>query len=66
MVLTRRKRESADAAAATLSSDRAAGYAAHATDEEAAACIAFAIGANWGVDQALPGFRRAPDYQRSF
>ena len=51
MVLTSRKRESADAAAATLSSDRAAGYAAYAADEEAAAgCIAFAIERFGSVD----------------
>ena len=51
VVLTSRKRESADAAAATLNSDRAAGYAAYAADEEAAAgCIAFAIERFGSVD----------------
>jgi NAD(P)-dependent dehydrogenase (short-subunit alcohol dehydrogenase family) len=51
VVLTSRKRESADAAAATLNSERAAGYAAHAADEEAAAgCIAFAIERFGSVD----------------
>jgi NAD(P)-dependent dehydrogenase (short-subunit alcohol dehydrogenase family) len=51
VVLTSRKRESAEAAAATLDSDRAAGYAAHAADKDAAAgCIAFAIERFGSVD----------------
>jgi NAD(P)-dependent dehydrogenase (short-subunit alcohol dehydrogenase family) len=44
VILTSRKQEAADAAAASLSSDRAVGYEAHVTDEQAAAeCVAFAV-----------------------
>jgi NAD(P)-dependent dehydrogenase (short-subunit alcohol dehydrogenase family) len=44
VVLTSRHHEAADTAASSLGSDRAVGFAAHATDEEAAAaCVAFAI-----------------------
>lgn len=44
VVMTSRKREAADAAAAALETGRAVGYGAHAADEQdAAACIAFAI-----------------------
>jgi NAD(P)-dependent dehydrogenase (short-subunit alcohol dehydrogenase family) len=51
VVVTSRKRESADMAAATLGTERAAGYAAHAADEEAAAaCIDFAIDRFGSVD----------------
>jgi NAD(P)-dependent dehydrogenase (short-subunit alcohol dehydrogenase family) len=44
VVLTSRTQEAADAAAASLETDRAAGYGAHASDERAAeACVAFAL-----------------------
>ena len=44
VVLTSRKQEAADEAAASLGDERAVGYAAHVTDEEAAAaCVAFAV-----------------------
>jgi NAD(P)-dependent dehydrogenase (short-subunit alcohol dehydrogenase family) len=44
VILTSRHQEAAETAASSLGSDRAVGYAAHATDEEAAAaCVAFAI-----------------------
>lgn len=44
VVLTSRKQEAADEAAASLGSDRAVGFQAHATDEDAAAaCVAFAV-----------------------
>jgi NAD(P)-dependent dehydrogenase (short-subunit alcohol dehydrogenase family) len=51
VVLTSRKRESAEAAAGSLSSERVAGYAAHAADEHAAAsCIDFALERFGSVD----------------
>jgi NAD(P)-dependent dehydrogenase (short-subunit alcohol dehydrogenase family) len=51
VVVTSRTREAAEAAASTLSAERAAGYGAHAADEQAAAaCIAFAIQRFGGVD----------------
>lgn len=51
VVLTSRRQEAADAAAASLGSERAVGYGAHATDEEAArACIDFAIAEFGGLD----------------
>jgi NAD(P)-dependent dehydrogenase (short-subunit alcohol dehydrogenase family) len=44
VVLTSRHQEAADTAASSLGSERAVGFGAHATDEEAAAaCVAFAI-----------------------
>lgn len=44
VVLTSRHQEAADTAASSLGTDRAAGYGAHATDEDAAAaCVAFAV-----------------------
>lgn len=44
VVLTSRHQEAADTAASALGSERAVGYGAHATDEEAAAaCVAFAV-----------------------
>ncbi len=44
VVVTSRTRESADTAASSLGSQRVAGYAAHAADEDAAAaCVEFAI-----------------------
>ena len=44
VVMTSREREAADAAAAGLGTGRVVGYGAHAADEQdAAACIAFAI-----------------------
>ena len=44
VVLTSRKQEAADEAAASLGDERAVGYGAHVTDEEAAgACVAFAV-----------------------
>lgn len=44
VVLTSRRQEAAEEAAASLGSERAVGYGAHATDEEAArACVAFAL-----------------------
>jgi NAD(P)-dependent dehydrogenase (short-subunit alcohol dehydrogenase family) len=44
VVLTSRHQEAADTAASSLGSERAVGYGAHATDEEAAAaCVAFAV-----------------------
>jgi NAD(P)-dependent dehydrogenase (short-subunit alcohol dehydrogenase family) len=44
VVLTSRTQEAADAAAASLETERAAGYGAHASDEQAAeACAAFAL-----------------------
>jgi NAD(P)-dependent dehydrogenase (short-subunit alcohol dehydrogenase family) len=44
VILTSRKQEAADEAAASLGSERAVGYGAHATDEEAAAaCVAHAV-----------------------
>ncbi|MEA2296072.1 MAG: hypothetical protein QOE86_3711, partial [Solirubrobacteraceae bacterium] len=46
-----RTREAAEAAASTLSAERAVGYGAHAADEQAAAaCIGFAIERFGGVD----------------
>jgi NAD(P)-dependent dehydrogenase (short-subunit alcohol dehydrogenase family) len=51
VVLTSRKRESAEAAAATLHSERVAGYGAHAADEQAAsACVDFALERFGSVD----------------
>ncbi len=51
VVLTSRHQEAADAAASSLGSDRAVGYGAHATDEDAAAaCVAFAIEAYGSLD----------------
>jgi NAD(P)-dependent dehydrogenase (short-subunit alcohol dehydrogenase family) len=51
VVLTSRKRESAEAAAVTLNSERVAGYAAHAADElAAAACVEFALERFGSVD----------------
>ncbi|HEY4097660.1 MAG TPA: SDR family oxidoreductase [Baekduia sp.] len=44
VILTSRKQEAADEAAASLGSECAVGYGAHATDEEAAAaCVAHAV-----------------------
>jgi NAD(P)-dependent dehydrogenase (short-subunit alcohol dehydrogenase family) len=44
VVLTSRKQEAADEAAASLGDARAVGYAAHVTDEDAAAaCVAFTL-----------------------
>jgi NAD(P)-dependent dehydrogenase (short-subunit alcohol dehydrogenase family) len=44
VILTSRHQEAAEQAASSLGSERAVGYGAHATDEEAAAaCVAFAI-----------------------
>src|SRR3954454_4627864 len=44
VVLTSRHQEAAETAASSLGSERAVGFGAHATDEEAAAaCVAFAI-----------------------
>jgi NAD(P)-dependent dehydrogenase (short-subunit alcohol dehydrogenase family) len=51
VVLTSRKRQAADAAAATLKSERVAGYAAHAADEQAAAaCVEFTLERFGSVD----------------
>jgi NAD(P)-dependent dehydrogenase (short-subunit alcohol dehydrogenase family) len=51
VVVTSRKRESAEQAAAALGSERIAGYAAHAADAEAAArCVDFTIDRFGGVD----------------
>jgi NAD(P)-dependent dehydrogenase (short-subunit alcohol dehydrogenase family) len=51
VVLTSRKQEAADTAASSLGSERAVGYGAHATDEEAAAaCVAFAVQRFGAVD----------------
>jgi NAD(P)-dependent dehydrogenase (short-subunit alcohol dehydrogenase family) len=51
VVLTSRRQEAADAAASSLGCDRAVGYGAHATDEEAArACVDFAMGSFGSVD----------------
>jgi NAD(P)-dependent dehydrogenase (short-subunit alcohol dehydrogenase family) len=51
VVLTSRSQEAADAAASSLGCDRAVGYGAHATDEEAArACVDFAMGSFGSVD----------------
>jgi NAD(P)-dependent dehydrogenase (short-subunit alcohol dehydrogenase family) len=51
VVLTSRRRETAEAAAATLGSDRVAGYGAHAADPDAAAaCIDFALERFGSVD----------------
>jgi NAD(P)-dependent dehydrogenase (short-subunit alcohol dehydrogenase family) len=51
VVLTSRKRESAEAAAGTLNSERVAGYTAHAADElAAAACVEFALERFGSVD----------------
>jgi NAD(P)-dependent dehydrogenase (short-subunit alcohol dehydrogenase family) len=51
VVLTSRKQEAADTAASSLGSERAVGYGAHATDEEAAAaCVAFAVERFGAVD----------------
>jgi NAD(P)-dependent dehydrogenase (short-subunit alcohol dehydrogenase family) len=44
VVLTSRHQEAADTAASSLGSERAVGFGAHATDEDAAAaCVAFAV-----------------------
>jgi NAD(P)-dependent dehydrogenase (short-subunit alcohol dehydrogenase family) len=51
VVLTSRRAEAAEAAAATLDPERAAGYGAHAADEHAAAgCIEFALERFGSVD----------------
>jgi NAD(P)-dependent dehydrogenase (short-subunit alcohol dehydrogenase family) len=51
VVLTSRHQEAADTAASSLGSDRAVGYGAHATDEDAAAaCVAFAIDTYGSLD----------------
>jgi NAD(P)-dependent dehydrogenase (short-subunit alcohol dehydrogenase family) len=51
VVVTSRKRESAEPAAASLGTDRVAAYAAHATDEQAAtACVDFALERFGSVD----------------
>jgi NAD(P)-dependent dehydrogenase (short-subunit alcohol dehydrogenase family) len=51
VVLTSRQQDAADTAAASLGTERAAGYAAHATDEEAAeACVAFAVETFGSID----------------
>jgi NAD(P)-dependent dehydrogenase (short-subunit alcohol dehydrogenase family) len=51
VVLTSRTREAAEAAAATIGSDRVAGYGAHAADAEAAAaCVDFALERFGSVD----------------
>jgi NAD(P)-dependent dehydrogenase (short-subunit alcohol dehydrogenase family) len=51
VVLTSRRREAVEAAAATLGSDRVAGYGAHAADADAAAaCIDFALERFGSVD----------------
>jgi NAD(P)-dependent dehydrogenase (short-subunit alcohol dehydrogenase family) len=51
VVLTSRTQEAAELAASSLGSERALGYGAHATDEEAAAgCIEFALGRFGSVD----------------
>jgi NAD(P)-dependent dehydrogenase (short-subunit alcohol dehydrogenase family) len=51
VVLTSRHQEAADTAASSLGSDRAVGFGAHATDEEAAAaCVAFAIDSFGSLD----------------
>lgn len=51
VVLTSRTQDAADLAAGSLGSERAVGYGAHATDEEAAAaCIEFALARFGSVD----------------
>jgi NAD(P)-dependent dehydrogenase (short-subunit alcohol dehydrogenase family) len=51
VVLTSRHQEAADTAASSLGTDRAAGFGAHATDEDAAAaCVAFAIESYGSLD----------------
>ena len=51
VVLTSRTQEAAKPAASALGSERAVGYGAHATDEEAAAaCVEFALERFGGVD----------------
>jgi NAD(P)-dependent dehydrogenase (short-subunit alcohol dehydrogenase family) len=51
VVLTSRRRESVEAAAAGLRSARVAGYAAHAADQDAAAaCVEFALARYGSVD----------------
>jgi NAD(P)-dependent dehydrogenase (short-subunit alcohol dehydrogenase family) len=51
VVVTSRRQEAADAAAASLGSDRAVGYGAHATDEQAAqACVDFTLQSFGSVD----------------
>ena len=51
VVLTSRTQEAANLAASALGSERAVGYGAHATDEEAAAaCVEFALERFGGVD----------------
>jgi NAD(P)-dependent dehydrogenase (short-subunit alcohol dehydrogenase family) len=51
VILTSRDQEAADVAAASLNSERAIGYGAEVTDEEAsAACISFAVETYGGLD----------------
>jgi NAD(P)-dependent dehydrogenase (short-subunit alcohol dehydrogenase family) len=51
VILTSRGQEAADAAASSLGSDRAIGFAAHASDESAAlACVDFALSRFGSVD----------------
>jgi NAD(P)-dependent dehydrogenase (short-subunit alcohol dehydrogenase family) len=51
VILTSRGHEAADAAASSLASDRAVGFAAHASDENAAReCVEFAISSFGGLD----------------
>jgi NAD(P)-dependent dehydrogenase (short-subunit alcohol dehydrogenase family) len=63
VILTSRKQEAADAAAASLGSDRAVGYCAHVTDEEAAAaCVAFAVEQYGSLDILVNNARTNPAY----
>jgi len=51
VILTSRVQDAADAAASSLASDRAVGFAAHATDENAAKeCVEFALSRFGGLD----------------
>jgi NAD(P)-dependent dehydrogenase (short-subunit alcohol dehydrogenase family) len=72
VVLTSRHQEAADTAASSLGSDRAVGYGAHATDEEAAAaCVAFAIETYGSLDILVnnagtnPAFGPVVDVEKS-